>query len=145
MSCSNLKNAHMKSCARVYNNTPQTVTADLTSLILEGSPVVDSGCSICINTGSFSIRNSGLYHLSADVTIVPNASGVFTVQLYKDGIALPCALSRVNVATDSQMTVHVETDLYIHTCCVNTPVITLNTSGVAGSISHVCAGVLKLA
>lgn len=145
MSCSNMKNPRFKSCARVYNNNNQTVTAALTPLVLEGSPVVDSGCSICINSGNFVIEHSGLYHLSADVTFTPTSSGTFVIQFYKDGIALPCTLTQAIVSAGNTVTLHVETDLQIGTCCINQPSITLDTSGVAGTVNHVCSGVLRLA
>lgn len=143
MSC-NTRSPYAKSCIRVYNDTPQVVTADATPLILEGVPVVYSGCSLTLNTGSVTVEKSGLYHLSADVTITPSAAGTLIVQLNKDGVVLPCAVTRDIVSTNP-ITVHVETDLIINTCCINQPVITVVTRGVAGTVNHVCAGVLKLA
>lgn len=143
MSC-NTRSPYAKSCIRVYNDTPQVVTADATPLILEGIPVVYSGCSLTLNTGSVTVEKSGLYHLSADVTITPSAAGTLIVQLNKDGVALPCAVTRGAVSTNP-ITVHVETDLIINTCCINQPVITVVTRGVAGTVNHVCAGALKLA
>lgn len=144
MSC-NTRSPYAKSCVRVYNNTPQVVTADATPLVLEGVPVVYSGCSLTLNTGSITVEKSGLYHLSADVTVTPGAAGALIVQLYRDGVALPCAISTDAVLADSPITVHVETDLIINTCCISQPVITVVTRGVAGTVNHVCAGALKLA
>lgn len=143
MSC-NTRSPYAKSCIRVYNDTPQVVTADATPLILEGIPIVYSGCSLTLNTGSVTVEKSGLYHLSADVTITPSAAGALTVQLNKDGVVLPCAVTRDTVSANP-ITIHVETDLIINTCCINQPVITVVTRGVAGTVNHVCAGVLKLA
>lgn len=143
MSCSN--NQYAKSCIRVYNNTTQTFTADVTPLNIEGTPVVQSGCSLTLNTASIRVNKSGLYHLSADITHTPTAAGVIVVQMYKDGVALPCAISSETVAAGSTYTTHIETDLVITTCCVNHPLITLSISGAAGSVSHTCVGVVKLA
>jgi hypothetical protein len=141
----NAKNPYAKSSVRVYNANPQVVTDAATTLTLEGTPVVDTGCSLTLNAGGISVNKSGLYHLSADVTFTPAAAGTATIQLYKDGVPLPCALSQTTAVAATTFTTHIETDLCINTCCVNSPVITLVISGVAGTVNRLCAGVLKLA
>lgn len=143
MSCSN--NAYGKSCVRVYNNSPQTFVAAGTALNLEGTPVVNSGCSLTLNTGSIRVNKSGLYHLSADITYTPTAAGVAIIQFNRDGVVLPCAVSQHTVVAGSVYTDHIETDLQINTCCVNRPLITLSISGVAGAVNHTCVGTVKLA
>lgn len=140
-----MNNQYAKSCVRAYNNTAQAFTADLTPLNLEGTPVVNSGCSLTLNTASIRVNKSGLYHLSADVTYTPTTAGVAVIQLYKDGVALPCAISRHTVTAGSVYTDHIETDLCLTTCCVNRPLITLDISGVSGTVSHTCVGAVKLA
>lgn len=140
-----MNNQYAKSCIRAYNNTAQAFTATLTPLNIEGTPVVTTGCSLTLNTASVRVNKSGLYHLSADVTYTPTAAGVAVIQLYKDGVALPCAISQHTVASDSVYTDHIETDLSLVTCCVNRPLITLDISGVTGTVNHTCVGVVKLA
>lgn len=139
------KSPYAKSCIRVYNSTAQTVTATATPLVLEGTPVVDSGCSLTLNASSITINKSGLYHLSADVSFTPTAAGTFTVQLYKDGVALPCAISQDTAETGNGFTSHVEIDICVNTCCVNQPQITLVVSGVDGTVTLTCVGAFKLA
>lgn len=138
-------NVYAKSCVRVYNNTTQAFTDALTPLTLKGVPVVESGCSLTLNTDNITVNKSGLYHFSADVTFTPSAAGVAIVQLYKDGVALPCAISQETVASGSVYTEHVETDLCINTCCMTRPSITVDISEVAGTVNHICAGAVKLA
>ena len=140
-----MNNQYAKSCIRAYNNMDQAFTAALTPLNLEGTPVVQSGCSLTLNTTSIRVNKSGLYHLSADVTYTPTAAGVATIQFYKDGVALPCAISQHTVVAESVYTDHIETDLCLNTCCVNRPLITLDISGVAGTVNHTCVGAVKLA
>lgn len=140
-----MDNQYAKSCIRAYNNSPQAFTAALTPLNIEGTPVVKSGCSLSLNMASIRVNRSGLYHLSADVTYTPTAAGVAIIQLYKDGVALPCAISQQTVTADTIYTSHIETDLCINTCCVNHPLITLDISGVAGTVNHTCVGMVKLA
>lgn len=138
-------NSYAKSCIRVYNNTPQTVTDTATTLILEGTSVVESGCSLTLNASSITINKSGLYHLSADISFIPTAAGTFIVQLYKDGVALPCAIVQDTAETGNVFAAHIETDICVNACCVNKPQITLVVSGVAGTITRTCVGALKLA
>ncbi len=140
-----MTNQYAKSCIRVYNNASQAFTAALTPLNIEGTPVVESGCSLHLNTANIRVNKSGLYHLSADVTYTATAAGTVVVQLYKDGVALPCAISQQTVTANGVYTAHVETDLCLNTCCVNHPLITLGISGVAGTVSHTCVGAVKLA
>lgn len=140
-----MTNQYAKSCIRVYNNTPQVVTATAQTLNLEGTPVVKSGCSLCLNTAGITVHKSGLYHFSADVTITPTAAGTSVIQLYKDGVALPCAIAQDVSETGNTFTIHIETDLCINTCCANRPVISLVASGVAGTVNRLCVGALKLA
>lgn len=140
-----MNNQYAKSCIRVYNNSAQDFTAALTPLNLEGTPVVQSGCSMTLNTTSIQVNRSGLYHLSADVTYTPTAAGVAIIQLYKDEVALPCAIAQHTVVAGSVYTDHIETDLCLATCCVNRPLITLDISGVAGTVNHTCVGMVKLA
>lgn len=138
-------NRYAKSCIRVYNATPQTVTTTATPLVIEGTPVVESGCSLTLNASSITINKSGLYHLSADVTITPTAAGTSVIQLYKDGVALPCAIAQDLTEAANTFTTHVETDICVNACCANKPQITLVASGVAGTINRTCVGALKLA
>lgn len=145
MSCCN-KSPYAKSCVRVRNSSSQTLSATTpTTLILQGTTVTDSGCSLTINGSGIRVNKSGLYHFSADVTVNPTAAGTAVIQLYKDGIALPCAVSAVTAATDTIFTTHVETDLCLNACCASNPVITLVVSGVAGTVTNLCVGGLKLA
>lgn len=141
--CTN--NPYAKSCVRSYTNTPQTITADPTTITIEGSPVVQSGTSLSLNPSSISVLTSGLYHFSADVTFTPDDAGTFIVGLYKDGLALPCAVSQTTVASGEAITTHIETDLVLSSCCAVQPEITVVASGVAGTINHTCTGGLRLA
>lgn len=145
MSCNCNKNPYAKSAVRVFNTAAQPFTADTTTLTIEGTPVVDTGCSLCLNPASITVDKSGLYHLSADVTFTPTAAGVAIVQLYRDGVALPCAISQLTVAAGTIYTTHIETDLCINTCCVNRPSISLRIGGVAGTVNRTCVGAVKLA
>lgn len=144
MSC-NCQSPYAKSCIRVSNTTAQTVTASQSTLILEGTPVVESGCSLTLNPSSITVNKSGLYHLSADITFTPTAAGIFVFQLYRDGSPLPCAIITDTVEEGNIFSGHIETDLCINTCCVSKPQFTVVVSGAAGTVNNLCVGALKLA
>lgn len=162
MSCNTI---YQKSCIRCYDNENQDLNTVATPVSIDGVTVVDSGCSIQLQNQGFQIVKSGLYHISADVTVTAgstssasatsssattissaSSSNLVTVQLYKSNQALPCAIAKATVSgTD---TIHVETDLYLVACCAQQPVITVNVNGataVTNAITHVCAGCTKLA
>lgn len=146
MACCNSKTPYAKSCIRVRNSTAQTLSATTpTTLVLQGTTVTDSGCSLTLNPSNITVNKSGLYHFSADVTVSPTAAGTAVIQLYKDGVALPCAISTTTTTTGTIFTTHVETDLCLNACCANNPSITLVASGVAGTVTNLCVGALKLA
>lgn len=136
---------YAKSCVRSYTDAPQTITASPTTITIEGTPVVQSGVSLSLNPNSITVNTSGLYHFSSDITFSPTADGTFVVGLYKDGVALPCAVSQETVTTDSIITTHIETDLVLSSCCAVQPSITVVASGVEGTIIHTCTGGVRLA
>lgn len=141
----NCKNQYAKSCVRVSNAVPQVVTDTATPLVLRGVTAVDSGCAITLDTSSVTINKSGLYRFSADLVFTPSAAGTFTVQLYNNGIPVASALSRDGAESGNTAPMHIDTELCLSACCASKPVITLVVSGVAGSVTNVSFGAVKLA
>lgn len=138
-------NRYAKSVSRTYNDVEQAFLATPTMLNIMGAQETDSGCSITTNPGGFRINVGGLYHFAADVTFEATAAGDVVTQLYLDGTPIPSAISTVTAAAATTYTTHVETELILSACCNRDPVITLMIGGVAGTVSHVSAGALKLA
>lgn len=146
MSCNNrLKNSHYKSAQNAYNNSTQAFAAVGTPVSVLGVLNTDTGCSIDTVTGGFQINSSGLYRISYDVTFTTASAGVAVLQGLKGTSTLPCMSSQATVASGSVYTLHAETTAYIPVCCNGTPTISATLGGVAGTISHVCASVVKLA
>lgn len=144
MAC-NCNNQYAKSAVRAYNNAVQPFTAANTQLTISGTPVVETGCSLTLNPTNMKVNKSGLYRFSADVTFTATAAGVVTLQLYQNGVALPCAISQQTVTAGSTYTTHIETELGLNVCCVNNTSITLFIGGVDGNVTHTCVGGTKLA
>lgn len=149
MSCSgrSTKKCNYKSCARYYNNNPQTLAANTAlQLTIAGSKVVDSGISIETQPASYSTLKTGLYHIAADVTVFASGSGSASLQVFMDGVGLPCTLRSITLVAGSNE-IHTETDLQLTGCCcdVEHTFTFVVTPTVAGNVSQCCTGILKLA
>lgn len=149
MSCSaSLKNAHMKSCARYYNNNAQAVAVGTTTQLALGTRVVDTGVSIENDLQSLTTLTKGLYHISGDIAIDTVTAGNVVFAVFMDGVQLPCTVKPLTLVADSEIGVHTETDLYLDACCCSvshtfTYVITSTTG--AATVNNFCAGITKLA
>lgn len=146
MACnSKLKNQHYKSAQNAYNNASQTFAAAGTPVNVLGVLNTDTGCSIDTVTGGFVVASSGLYRISYDVTFTAGGAGTATLNAFKDTIALPCADAQVTTAANNIYSLHVETTIYIPVCCNGAPTISAIIGGIAGTVTHVCASMVKLA
>ena len=148
MACKRYKNAAIRSVQTVYNNAVQAVTAtEPTQMVVLGSQVCDTGCSIETTAAGFHILSNGIYRLSFDVTVNSTAAGInlATVQMMMDGDPLPCAVSTEGIAQNAPTTLHAETILPISVCRIFDPTITIEVSGVDGSVNHICATAVKIA
>ena len=56
---------------------------------------------------------------------------------------MPCSVNSYTTTESGIATLHTEATVYIPVCCKSTSAISINVSGVAGTISHVCATALK--
>ena len=150
MSCGRTnRNCNRKSCQRYYNTTPQPFIAGQTlQLTIAGSKVVDSGISIETEPMSYTTVKTGLYHFAGDVVIESTAAGNITMQIYMDGVPLPCTFRESNLAATGFREMHTETDLELGGCCcdVNHTFTFVLTSAdtAAGSVVHFCSGITKL-
>ena len=126
-----------------YNNTTQTVPATTTAVAIMGNLVTNTGRCITTQNGGFIIKKSGVYTIKCDITFTATAAGTETIQLYLNGVIMPCSVNSYTTTESGIVTLHTETTVYIPICCKSTSTISINVSGVAGTISHVCANALK--
>ena len=149
MSCS-CNNRYRKSVLETCSNTP--VTIDPT--VAGGVPAVfnttptDTGCSIDGQTGGARIRNGGLFEISFDTFVTSATAGTVKVQLYKDGVPMPCAQDSVTLAAAATGNMHFSTRLEVACCCAVNPVFTVvftSTDITALVVNHTALGVVKLA
>lgn len=146
MACNtqNLNTNCYVSAQTAYNNASQTILASSTTLSILGNMSCDTGNSIETQNGGFIINKSGVYTIKADVTFTPSAAGTEIIEFYIDEIALPCSINTYTVSADSIYTLHVETTIHLVACCNNTKTIDVVMTGVAGSVTHVCATAIKI-
>jgi len=151
MSCGSRsnKNCHAKSCQRFYNNTPQALAAGQElQLAIAGAKVVDSGISIETDPLNYTVVKTGLYHFTGDVVINVATAGDVELQMYMDGVALPCTYRRVTVPSGYRE-IHTETDLELTACCCdinrNFTFRLTSIDTAVGTVTQFCSGVLKLA
>lgn len=142
------KNCKTKSCQRYYNTTPQPFAAGQTlQLQIAGAKVVDTGISIETQPLSYTTLKTGLYHLVADVVADVTTLGAATLQVYMDGVPLPCTLRNLRFPVGYNE-IHTETDLCLTGCCCDVEhnfTFILNSVDAVGEVVQFCSGVLKLA
>lgn len=140
------KNSCQKSTQCAYNNAIQAIVSDGTTLELLGTRVSDTGIAIETTENAFRILRSGIYRFSIDVNFTAGATaGTVRLQLFNGIAPLPCSNAVTSVAADGSETLHVETVLPLNSCCGNIPSISAQVSGLAGSVTHLCANAIKLA
>lgn len=153
MSCGSTNSCKCeKSCARNYNLVAQPFAANATTpIIVNGNQVVLTGKAIQVLNNGYQIVKSGLYRLAADIVVVGTAAGTVTLQMYLDGVALPCTIRRQTIAASGAVSIHSETDLDLDSICrcnnsVNHRITfaVVTDSAAAGSITSTCTGALKL-
>lgn len=130
-----------KSSITMYNNNDQVVVTngELTFPALCN----ETGCSIKASAASATIRNTGLYTFNFDGYGVGTEAGIVIVQLFKDGIAVPCAVDAQTVAVGDTRNFHFSTTLFVPTCCANNPSYTVRLTGVGFTFNHAKLSVVR--
>lgn len=112
--------------------------------------VTKTGISVISNgSGSFTLNNSGLYLIIANVSGSGDAAGNIAIQLNKNGALIPGTVQVANctAATDiEQLSTGCIVDVP-HSCsCIdNTAIITLVNSGIAATYTNGNIQIIKLA
>jgi hypothetical protein len=136
---------YQKSSQTAYNNVDQTYVETGTVITILGTNVLDSGCSIKTLPNGFRVTNKGLYRVSFDITETATSAGDSTVQIYRNGVALPCSLVTQYLAVGEATSVHTETTLEFEGCHCCGDIITLVVGGTEGVVNQVNANMTRLA
>lgn len=124
-----------KSALYAYNKNQQAVVA--TGTIIDfGSIVRRFGNNCNLKDGNAICNGSGYYSVDVNLTFVSgsSASGVVKVSLFRDGIAIPGAVSQTTVAAAGTVSVTIPA-MVRQNCCYQSN-ITAIVSDLAGNVTN---------
>jgi len=100
------------------------------------------GCGLGLSGGNVTIKGSGYYDLDVNLSILPTAAGVATIQIFKDGVAIPGAQAVVNLVASESAAVTIPA--IIRELCDCEDTITVQVSGADGSVTNAAIVVEKI-
>lgn len=154
MACNSnsLRNRYYKSSIVMYNSVDQTFNpSDPATGTTLTFPVTSdlTGCAFTGSTGGISIDYNGLYYIDAEVVLsTVTGPGTLTVQLYRNGVALPCCFAQVSQVVGDVDSVHISTILPVTGCAgtqANFTVVVSSTDVTSVTVSHSKLAAVKLA
>ena len=124
----------MNSLVYAANNVSQAFVAAGT-VINFGTPVRRYGCNCSVSGGNLVTHGSGYYYIDTNISFTAGGQGTATVQLYKDGVAIPGAIATLTTASATAYSVSIPAVVRDKCCCDST--ITAVISGVNGNVTSV--------
>lgn len=131
-----------KSLIYVAMQTPTAVAVN--GIIPLGTIVRRYGCNCNLNGNGIAINGQGYYDVDVSVEAVPDATGTVTVQLLKDGVAVPGATAAATVAAVANTVTLAFPATVRLGCCSTGSVLTLLLTGAASTVNNVAARVEKI-
>ena len=133
------------SCKSLIYTAMQTPTAvAVNGVIPLGTIVRRYGCNCNLNGNGIAINGQGYYDVDVSVESVPDAAGTVTVQLLKDGVAVPGATAAATVAAVANTVTLAFPATVRLGCCSTGSVLTLLLTGAASTVNNVAARVEKI-
>lgn len=99
-----------------------------------GQPVHGYGNAIVLSGGNAVLNCQGYFAVIANVSFTATTGGTITIQLYKDGVAIPGAQATVIAVANGGYAVAVPAILRQKCCCES--VITAEISGATGTVTN---------
>ena len=134
MSCS----AALYAC----NTSTQTSDAGVSTTLSFGTPVRRYGQLINISSGNVSLQSTGYFDVDTNFTLSAGA-GLVTIQLYKDGVAIPGASAQITAAAGPKYSVSIPC-LVRNKCCCESVITAVITSVGAGTVTNAAIEVKKI-
>lgn len=132
------------SCKSLIYTAMQTPTAvAVNGIIPLGTIVRRYGCNCNLNGNGIAINGQGYYDVDVSVEAVPDAAGTVTVQLLKDGVAVPGATAAATVAAVAN-TVTLAFPATVRLGCSTGSVLTLLLTGAASTVNNVALRVQRI-
>ena len=116
----------------------------MNGIIPLGTIVRRYGCNCNLNGNGIAINGQGYYDVDVSVEAVPDAAGTVTVQLLKDGVAVPGATAAATVAAVANTVTLAFPATVRLGCCSTGSVLTLLLTGAASTVNNVAARVEKI-
>ena len=133
------------SCKSLIYTAMQTPTAvAVNGIIPLGTIVRRYGCNCNLNGNGIAINGQGYYDVDVSVEAVPDAAGTVTVQLLKDGVAVPGATAAATVAAAADVVTLAFPATVRLGCCSTGSVLTLLLTSAASTVNNVAARVEKI-
>lgn len=133
------------SCKSLIYTAMQTPTAvAVNGVIPLGTIVRRYGCNCDLNGNGIAINGAGYYDVDVSVEAAPTAAGTVTVQLLKDGVAVPGATAAATVAAAADVVTLAFPATVRLGCCSTGSVLTLLLTGAAATVNNVAARVEKI-
>ena len=133
------------SCKSLIYTAMQTPTAvAVNGVIPLGTIVRRYGCNCNLNGHGIAINGQGYYDVDVSVEAVPDAAGTVTIQLLKDGVAVPGATAAATVAAVANTVTLAFPATVRLGCCSTGSVLTLLLTGAASTVNNVAARVEKI-
>lgn len=133
------------SCKSLIYTAMQTPTAVAANGIIPlGTIVRRYGCNCNLNGNGIAINGQGYYDVDVSVEAVPDAAGTVTVQLLKDGVAVPGATAAATVAAVANTVTLAFPATVRLGCCSTGSVLILLLTGAASTVNNVAARVEKI-
>ena len=132
---------------QVYSiNTP----VDADSFVPLQNVALKKGCSATMSGSStVDLNKCGVYKITVDASAEPTTAGLISLDLYRDGVALPQAQSSATGAVDATSALGFETYVQVPTnnscrCCDSPTTVQLYLSGVDVTFLNVNVTVDKI-
>lgn len=133
------------SCKSLIYTAMQTPTAvAVNGIIPLGTIVRRYGCNCNLNGNGIAINGQGYYDVDVSVEAVPDAAGTVTVQLLKDGVAVPGATAAATVAAVANTVTLAFPATVRLGCCSTGSVLTLLLTGAEATVSNVALRVQRI-
>lgn len=133
------------SCKSLIYTAMQTPTAvAVNGVIPLGTIVRRYGCNCNLNGNGITINGQGYYDVDVSVEAAPTAAGTVTVQLLKDGVAVPGATAAATVSAAADTVTLAFPATVRLGCCSTGSSLTLLLTGAASTVNNVAARVEKI-
>lgn len=125
------------------NSNTQALTAATPATVNFGTVVRRFGPSVSMNGGDVVVSTSGFYEVNVNLGIT-SAAGDITVQINKDGTAVPGAVASITAgAADTNSCITIQF-IIRNKCCCDSTLSCVVTSAGAGVITNAAIEVTKL-